>query len=74
MNMKTSLLTLGAVGLLAAGVAIHHSGHCPLMAAKAAMTRTHHEMPVVSNAKTAKTISAVKPDAVVLTSAADAAR
>jgi hypothetical protein len=72
MNMKTSLLTLSAVGLLAAGVAIHHSGHCPLMEARSAMT--HHATPAVSAAKTAKTVSAIKPDAVVLTSASDAAR
>jgi len=73
MNMKTSLLTLGAVGLLGAGVAIHHSGHCPLMDAKAALTH-HHATPAVSAAQTAKTTSAVKPEAVVLTSTADAAR
>ena len=72
MNMKTSLLTLGAVGLLAAGVAIHHSGHCPLMEARNGMT--HHARPAVSDARTAKAASAIKPDAVVLTSAADAAR
>jgi hypothetical protein len=72
MNMKTSLLTLGAVGLLAAGVAIHHSGHCPLMEARNAMT--HHARPAVADARKAKAASAIKPDAVVLTSAADAAR
>jgi hypothetical protein len=71
MNMKTSLLTLGGVGLLAAGVAIHHSGHCPLMDAKAALT--HHSTPV-SGAATAKAVSAVKPNTVVLTSEAEAAR
>ncbi|HEV2482465.1 MAG TPA: hypothetical protein VGS79_22525 [Puia sp.] len=72
--MKTSLLTLGGVGLLAAGVVIHHSGHCPLMDARAAMTRTHHDLPAVSNAQTAKTTTAIKPNTVVLTSAEDAAR
>ena len=30
---------LGAVGLLAVGIGIHHSGHCPLMQAKAALTK-----------------------------------
>jgi len=70
MNMKTSLLTLGGVGLLAAGVAIHHSGHCPLMEARAAMT--HHATPAA--VQTAKTTTAIKPNTVVLTSAADAAR
>jgi hypothetical protein len=71
MNMKTSLLTLGAVGVLAAGVAIHHSGHCPLMEARKALV--HHSAPAVSPAGSpaasgvlvAKTASAVKPDAVV---------
>lgn len=72
MNMKTSLLTLGGVGLLAAGVVIHHSGHCPLMAAHAALT--HHATPTVSNAQTAKTTTAIKPNTVVLSSAEDAAR
>jgi hypothetical protein len=72
MNMKMSLLTLGGVGLLAAGVAIHHSGHCPLMDARAALT--HHATSVVSSAPTAKTTTAVKPNTVVLTSAAEAAR
>ena len=66
MNMKTSLLTLGAVGVLAAGVAIHHSGHCPLMEARKALV--HHSAPAVSPAASgalvAKTASAVKPDAV----------
>jgi hypothetical protein len=60
MNMKTSLLTLGAVGILAAGVAIHHSGHCPLMDAKTALM--HHAAPV-SGAPTARTASAVNPNA-----------
>ena len=73
MNMKTSLLTLGAVGVLAAGVAIHHSGRCPLMEAKAALTH-HHAMPAVSGAQTVKQTSAAKPDAVVLTSATEAGR
>lgn len=71
MNMKTSLLTLGAVGMLTAGVAIHHTGHCPLMEARAAMM--HHATPV-SGAPATKVASAVKPNTVVLTSVADAAR
>jgi hypothetical protein len=70
--MKTSLLTLGGVGLLAAGVAIHHSGRCPLMEARAALS--HHQAPVVSDAPAAKATSAVKPNTVVLNSAADATR
>jgi len=37
--MKTKLFLLGAVGLLGAGVMIHHSGHCPLMDAKNAMAK-----------------------------------
>jgi hypothetical protein len=37
--MRNKLFMLGAVGLLAVGVGIHHSGHCPLMAAKAALTK-----------------------------------
>lgn len=73
MNMKTSLLTLGAVGVLAAGVAIHHSGHCPLMSIM------HHSLPATSRAVSpaggrsasgalvAKSASAVKPDAVAAT-------
>jgi hypothetical protein len=69
MNMKTSLLTLGAVGVLAAGVAIHHSGHCPLMDAKNALT--HH---AVSGASVAQTPKAVKTDAVVATQLMEAAR
>jgi hypothetical protein len=72
MNMKTSLLTLGGVGLLAAGVVIHHSGHCPLMDAHAALT--HHATPAISNAHTDKTTTAVKPNTVVLASTEDAAR
>jgi len=72
MNMKTSLLTLGGVGLLAAGVVIHHSGHCPLMAARAALT--HHAAPAISHAQTAKTTTAIKPNTVVLASTEDAAR
>ena len=44
---------LGAVGLLAVGVGIHHSGHCPLMAAKAALTK--HSGNVPANATAAKT-------------------
>lgn len=36
---------LGAVGLLAVGVGIHHSGHCPLMAAKAALTKQSVKAP-----------------------------
>lgn len=35
--MRTKLLILG--GVLAAGVVIHHSGHCPLMEAKKAFAR-----------------------------------
>ena len=38
--MKTKLVVLAAAGLLAAGIAIHHSHHCPLMAAKAAVTQS----------------------------------
>jgi hypothetical protein len=38
-KMRTKLFMLGAVGLLAVGVGIHHSGHCPLMSAKAALTK-----------------------------------
>jgi hypothetical protein len=38
-KMRTKLFMLGAVGLLAVGVGIHHSGHCPLMQAKAALTK-----------------------------------
>ena len=91
--MKTSLLTLGAVGLLGAGVAIHHSGRCPLMELHKALT--HHAVPAasgtaavstpaaalavsgtaaVSTPATARTASAVKANAVVLTSAQDVAR
>ena len=66
-----SLLTLGAVGVLAAGVAIHHSGHCPLMEAKAALT--HHPAPV-SGAPVARTASAVNPNVVVSTLGKDAGR
>lgn len=69
--MKTSLLTFGGVGLIAAAVAVHHTGHCPLMDAKAALT--HHAVPAATTAQTAKT-SAVKPNTVALTSATDAAR
>jgi hypothetical protein len=38
-KMRTKLFMLGAVGLLAVGIGIHHSGHCPLMQAKAALTK-----------------------------------
>lgn len=41
--MRTKLLILG--GVLAAGVSIHHSGHCPLMEAKKAITRHVHGAP-----------------------------
>jgi len=67
--MKTGLVTLGAVGLLGAGVAIHHSGRCPLMEAKKALT--HRAAPAAS---TATANPAVKSNAVVLTAAQDAAR
>jgi hypothetical protein len=39
-TMRTKLLILG--GVLAAGVSIHHSGHCPLMDAKKAIARHVH--------------------------------
>ena len=67
--MKTGLVTLGAVGLLGAGVAIHHSGHCPLMEAKKALT--HQAAPA---APTASANQTAKSNTVVLTSAQDAAR
>jgi hypothetical protein len=38
-TMRTKLIILAAAGLLAAGIAIHHSHHCPLMSAKAALTQ-----------------------------------
>lgn len=59
--MKTGLVTLGAIGVLSAGVAIHHSGHCPLMEMKKAFT--HHATPAVAEKQT------VKPNTVVLVSA-----
>jgi hypothetical protein len=37
--MKTKLVALAAAGLLVAGIAIHHSHHCPLMSAKAAISQ-----------------------------------
>jgi len=37
--MRTKLILLAAAGLLTAGIAIHHSHHCPLMSAKAAITQ-----------------------------------
>jgi hypothetical protein len=36
--MRTKLLILAAAGLLATGIVIHHSKHCPLMEAKKAFT------------------------------------
>jgi hypothetical protein len=51
--MRTKLFMLGAVGLLAVGVGIHHSGHCPLMQAKAALTK--HSANAQANVATAKT-------------------
>jgi hypothetical protein len=51
--MRNKLFMLGAVGLLAVGVGIHHSGHCPLMAAKAALTK--HSVNAPANATAAKT-------------------
>jgi hypothetical protein len=47
-KMRSKLFMLGAVGLLAVGVGIHHSGHCPLMAAKAALTK--HSVHAPANA------------------------
>jgi hypothetical protein len=70
--MKTTLVTLGAVGLLGAGVAIHHSGHCPLMEAKKALT--HQAPAAVSTTPVVSAVSAVKANAAVLSSAKDAAR
>jgi hypothetical protein len=52
-KMRTKLFMLGAVGLLAVGVGIHHSGHCPLMSAKAALTK--HSVNAPANPAVAKT-------------------
>ena len=41
--MKTKLFILG--GVLAAGVVIHHTGHCPLMEAKKALTHQQTNAP-----------------------------
>ena len=49
--MRTKLLILG--GVLAAGVSIHHSGHCPLMDAKKAIARHVHGAPANQVASTA---------------------
>ena len=53
--MRTKLLILG--GVLAAGVSIHHSGHCPLMEAKKAIARHVHGAPAsqVASAATSGT-------------------
>jgi hypothetical protein len=51
--MRSKLFMLGAVGLLAVGVGIHHSGHCPLMAAKAALTKRAVNAPANAAAKPA---------------------
>ena len=37
--MRTKLFILAAAGLLATGIMIHHSGHCPLREAKKALTQ-----------------------------------
>jgi hypothetical protein len=37
--MRTKLILLAAAGLLTAGAVIHHSHHCPLASAKAAITQ-----------------------------------
>jgi hypothetical protein len=50
-KMRNKLFMLGAVGLLAVGVGIHHSGHCPLMAAKAALTKHVVNAPANATAK-----------------------
>jgi hypothetical protein len=60
-KMRSKLFMLGAVGLLAVGVGIHHSGHCPLMAAKAALTK--HSVNAQANVAAAK--PAVDPAASV---------
>jgi hypothetical protein len=52
-KMRSKLFMLGAVGLLAVGVGIHHSGHCPLMAAKAALTKHPVNAPANAAAKLA---------------------
>jgi hypothetical protein len=60
-KMRSKLFMLGAVGLLAVGVGINHSGHCPLMAAKAALTK--HSVNAPANVAAAK--PAVDPAASV---------
>ena len=60
--MKTKLFLLGAVGLLGAGVMIHHSGHCPLMDAKNAMAK-HASKPAVRAANPAPVVTAAMVDA-----------
>jgi hypothetical protein len=54
-KMRTKFFMLGAVGLLAVGVGIHHSGHCPLMSAKAALTKHASNAPA--------SVAAAKPAA-----------
>ena len=53
--MRTKLLILG--GVLAAGVSIHHSGHCPLMDAKKAIARHVHGAPATQVASTASGVT-----------------
>ena len=54
--MKTKLFILG--GVLAAGVVIHHTGHCPLMEAKKALTHQTNA-PAANHAPAAVAVTTV---------------
>jgi hypothetical protein len=55
----------GAVGLLAVGIGIHHSGHCPLMQAKAALTKHSVNAPAKDAANVASAQHATDAAAIV---------
>ena len=55
--MKTKLFILG--GVLAAGVVIHHTGHCPLMEAKKALTHQQTNAPAANHAPAAVAVTTV---------------
>jgi hypothetical protein len=55
--MKTKLFILG--GVLAAGVVIHHTGHCPLMEAKKALTHQQTNAPAANQAPAVVAVTTV---------------